>query len=92
MFLVHASDDPISEPDHSVTMYLAMKRAGFRLSYICMPPGGMVLGVRKVDHPCVTWTDRLRIGCAIRGYSTGAQGMRLKDTKTRADKMSTPPF
>src|SRR5205814_4343466 len=28
MFLVHASDDTISEVDHSVTMYLAMKRAG----------------------------------------------------------------
>jgi acetyl esterase/lipase len=58
MFLVHASDDPISAVDHSVTMYLAMKRAGVPAEMHIYATGGHGFGVRKVDHPCATWTER----------------------------------
>jgi acetyl esterase/lipase len=58
LFLVHASDDPISEAEHSVTMYLAMKRAGVPAELHVYATGGHGFGVRKVDHPCAGWTAR----------------------------------
>ncbi len=58
MFLVHASDDTISEPDNTVMMYLAMKRAGVSAELHIYATGGHGFGVRKVDSPCVGWTDR----------------------------------
>jgi dipeptidyl aminopeptidase/acylaminoacyl peptidase len=58
MFLVHASDDTISDVEHSVTMYLAMKRAGVRAELHVYATGGHGFAVRKVSHPCATWTDR----------------------------------
>jgi dipeptidyl aminopeptidase/acylaminoacyl peptidase len=58
MFLVHPTDDPISDVDHSVTMYLAMKRAGVSAELHVYATGGHGFGVRKVGHPCETWTDR----------------------------------
>jgi dipeptidyl aminopeptidase/acylaminoacyl peptidase len=58
LFFVHATDDPVSEVDHSVTMYLAMKRAGVAAELHVYATGGHGFGVRKVDHPCATWTER----------------------------------
>jgi acetyl esterase/lipase len=58
LFLVHATDDAVSEVDHSVTMYLAMKRAGVPAELHVYATGGHGFGVRKVDHPCASWTDR----------------------------------
>ncbi len=58
LFLVHATDDPISDVEHSVTMYVAMKRAGIPTELHVYASGGHGFGVRKVDHPCVTWTER----------------------------------
>jgi acetyl esterase/lipase len=58
LFFVHATDDPISDVEHSVTMYVAMKRAGVSAELHVYATGGHGFGVRKVDHPCVTWTER----------------------------------
>jgi acetyl esterase/lipase len=58
LLLFHCSDDPISDVEHSVTMYLAMKRAGVSAEMHIYATGGHGFGVRKVAHPCVTWTDR----------------------------------
>ena len=58
MFFVHATDDPISDVEHSLTMYLAMKRAGVSAELHVYATGGHGFGVRSVDHPCVTWTER----------------------------------
>ncbi len=58
LFIVHATDDPISAVDHSVTMYLAMKKAGVPAELHVYATGGHGFGVRKVGHPCETWTDR----------------------------------
>lgn len=58
LFLVHATDDPISAVDHSVTMYLAMKQAGVPAELHVYATGGHGFGVRKVGQPCETWTDR----------------------------------
>lgn len=58
MFLVHATDDTISDAEHSVMMYRAMKQAGVPVELHVYATGGHGFGVRKVEHPCVTWTDR----------------------------------
>jgi acetyl esterase/lipase len=58
LFLVHATDDPISNVEHSVTMYLAMKRAGVPAELHVYATGGHGFGVRRVDHPCASWTER----------------------------------
>ena len=58
LFIVHASDDRISEVEHSVTMYLAMKRAGAPVELHVYATGGHGFGVRKLDQPCAGWTQR----------------------------------
>jgi len=58
MFLVHATDDPISNVEHSIAMYLAMKRAGVSTEMHLYATGGHGFGVRKVGHPCETWTEQ----------------------------------
>jgi acetyl esterase/lipase len=58
LFLVHATNDPISEVDHSVVMYRAMKRAGVSVELHVYATGGHGFGVRPVGHPCATWTER----------------------------------
>jgi acetyl esterase/lipase len=58
LLFVHATDDPVSAVDHSVTMYLAMKRAGVPAELHVYATGGHGFGVRKVDHPSATWTER----------------------------------
>jgi acetyl esterase/lipase len=58
LFFVHASDDPISDVDHTVVMYLAMKRAGVPAELHVYASGGHGFGVRHVNHPCATWTER----------------------------------
>jgi acetyl esterase/lipase len=56
IFLVHASDDPISTVEHSVFMYLALKRAGVATELHVYASGGHGFGVRPVGQPCSTWT------------------------------------
>jgi acetyl esterase/lipase len=58
LLILHASDDPISEVDHSITMYTAMKHAGAPVELHVYATGGHGWGVRKIGHPCETWTDR----------------------------------
>jgi acetyl esterase/lipase len=58
IFLVHASDDPESGPEHSVAMYLALKRARVPAELHVYAAGGHGFGVRKSSQPCSTWTDR----------------------------------
>jgi acetyl esterase/lipase len=74
LFLVHATDDPISEVDHSVTMYLAMKRAGVSAELHVYATGGHGFGVRKVDHPCSTWTERCTDWLRKQGFLQPAPG------------------
>ena len=58
LLILHASDDPVSNVDHSITMYSAMKHAGAPVEMHIYATGGHGWGVRKVGHPCETWTDR----------------------------------
>jgi acetyl esterase/lipase len=56
LFLVHASDDAVSEVGHSVILYLALKRAGVPAELHVYATGGHGFGVRPSDQPCATWT------------------------------------
>ncbi len=57
MFLVHASDDPIT-PENSVQMYLALKRAGVPAELHIYASGGHGFGLRPSNKPCSTWPKR----------------------------------
>jgi acetyl esterase/lipase len=56
VFLVHGGDDPISPPEHSVTMYLALKRAGVPAELHVYAGVTHDFGVRRVGRPCDGWT------------------------------------
>jgi acetyl esterase/lipase len=58
VMLVHAGDDTVSDAEHSVVMYQALKRAGIPAELHVFASGGHGFGVRKSDRPCSTWTDR----------------------------------
>lgn len=57
LFIAHATDDPISDVDTSVTMYTAMRKAGAPVELHVYATGGHGWGVRKVGHPCEGWTE-----------------------------------
>jgi acetyl esterase/lipase len=56
IFLAHGGADIISNPEHSVFMYLALKRAGIPAELHVYAGAAHDFAVRKVDHPCSTWT------------------------------------
>lgn len=57
VFLAHGGDDIISPPEHSVVMYLALKRAGVPAELHIYATAAHDFGVRSSDHPCSTWTQ-----------------------------------
>ena len=56
VFLVHGGDDIISPPEHSVVMYLALKRAGVPAELHVYASTSHDFGVRPSEMPCSTWT------------------------------------
>jgi len=58
MQIFHASDDAISQVEHSVRMYLEMKKIGAAVEMHIYETGGHGWGVRNVPHPCANWKDR----------------------------------
>ena len=57
IFLAHGGDDIVSEPTHSVVMYLALKRAGIPAELHIYATAAHDFGVRASDQPCSTWTQ-----------------------------------
>ena len=57
IFLTHGGDDIISDPAHSVVMYLALKRAGIPAELHIYATAAHDFGVRPSEHPCSTWTQ-----------------------------------
>jgi acetyl esterase/lipase len=57
MFLVHGGNDIISSPEHSVVLYLALKRAGIPAELHIYAGAAHDFGVRPSDQPCSTWTQ-----------------------------------
>src|SRR4051794_8223495 len=82
IFLAHGGADIISPPEHSLFMYLALKRAGIPAELHIYAGAAHDFGVRRVDHLCSTWTAR----CVD---WLGSQGF-LKPAKARSTN-SRPP-
>jgi acetyl esterase/lipase len=57
LFFVHASDDPISEVEHSITFYLALKKAKVDAELHVYETGGHGFAVRNTGQPCNGWTE-----------------------------------
>ena len=60
VYLVHGGDDIISPPEHSVLMYLALKKAGVPAELHVYAGTAHDFGVRTNDRPYSTWT----VSCA----------------------------
>jgi acetyl esterase/lipase len=56
VFLAHGSDDIVSPPEHSVVMYLALKKAGIPTELHIYANTTHDFGVRQSDRPYATWT------------------------------------
>jgi acetyl esterase/lipase len=56
VFLAHGGDDIISPPEHSVVMYLALRRAGVPAELHVYAGAVHDFGVRPADHPYAAWT------------------------------------
>lgn len=56
-FLVHANDDRLS-PEHSVTFYLALKKANISAELHVFSTGGHGYGIRQRGLPISTWPER----------------------------------
>ena len=67
VFLVHGGDDIISTPEHSVVMYLALKRAGVPAELHIYADAAHDFGVRPSDRPYATWTQSVRRLAAAAG-------------------------
>jgi acetyl esterase/lipase len=57
IFLAHGGEDIISPPEHSVVLYLALKRAGIPAELHIYANAAHDFGVRRSNHPCSTWTE-----------------------------------
>ena len=57
IFLAHGGADIISPPEHSVMMYLALRKAGVPAELHIYATAAHDFGVRPIDHPCSTWTQ-----------------------------------
>jgi len=68
MFLAHGGDDIVSPPEHSVLMYLALKRAGVPAELHIYATATHDFGVRASDHPCSTWTGSCAIWLRHQGF------------------------
>jgi acetyl esterase/lipase len=68
VFLVHGGGDIISEPGHSVVMYLALKRAGVSAELHIYDGATHDFGVRPVKHACATWTKACAEWLRVQGF------------------------
>ena len=67
LFFVHASDDSVSDVEHSVTFYLALKRAKIDAELHVYAAGGHGFGVRE-GSPCAGWTRTCTDWLRNRGF------------------------
>jgi acetyl esterase/lipase len=68
VFLAHGGEDIISPPEHSVLMYLALRRAGIPAELHIYATAAHDFGVRPSEHPCSTWTTSCAIWLRHQGF------------------------
>jgi acetyl esterase/lipase len=73
MFLAHGGEDIISSPEHSVLMYLALKRAGVSAELHIYAGAAHDFGVRRSGRPCSTWTDSCAQWLRAQGFLKGPE-------------------
>ena len=73
VFLVHGGADLISPPEHSVLMYLALRRAGVPAELHVYAGAAHDFGVRRSNHPCSTWTDPCTAWLRAQGFLNAAK-------------------
>src|SRR5256885_1348838 len=70
VFLAHGGADIISPPEHSVLMYLALRRAGVPAELHIYATAAHDFGVRPSEHPCSTWTTACAAWLRYQGLLT----------------------
>jgi acetyl esterase/lipase len=70
VFLVHGGSDPVSAPENSVIMYLALKKAGVPTELHVYANTTHSFGVRPSDRPYGTWTDLCARWLRSQGFLT----------------------
>ena len=68
IFLAHGGADIISPPEHSVILYLALRKAGIPAELHVYATAAHDFAVRPVDHPCSTWTRSCADWLRHRGF------------------------
>jgi acetyl esterase/lipase len=68
VFLAHGGADIISPPEHSVLMYLALRRAGIPAELHVYATAAHDFGVRPSEHPCSTWTTACAKWLGYQGF------------------------
>ena len=87
VFLAHGGDDIISPPEHSVVMYLALKRAGVPAELHIYATAAHDFGVRSSEHPCSTWTQSCATWLQHQGFLGGPiYGTAARDFGVRSSE------
>ncbi len=73
VFLAHGDQDIISPPQHSVCMYLALKRAGIPAELHVYAQSAHDFGVRSNDHSCSGWTTACKQWLRQQGFWSQTQ-------------------
>jgi acetyl esterase/lipase len=68
VFLAHGGEDIISPPEHSVIMYLALRRVGVPAELHIYATAAHDFGVRPSEHPCSTWTTACAVWLRHQGF------------------------
>lgn len=68
IFLAHGGDDIISPPEHSVLMYLALKKANVPAELHIYSTAAHDFGVRPSENPCSTWTQACAAWLRYQGF------------------------
>ncbi len=76
IFLAHGGEDIISSPEHSVFMYLALKRANVPAELHIYAGAAHDFAVRDVGHPCSTWKESCARWMDRQGWLSGATKKR----------------
>jgi len=74
IFIAHGGADIISDPEHSVVMYLALKRAGVPAELHIYAAAAHDFGVRPGDQPCSTWTQSCATWLRHQGFLKPSKG------------------
>jgi acetyl esterase/lipase len=68
VFLAHGGADLISPPEHSVVMYLALRKAGIPAELHIYATAAHDFGVRPSSHPCSSWTESCASWLRYQGF------------------------